>query len=103
MNDPKQLYLFNELEYDDMDADDYEQAYYDYLVEHIWVCCVEKHEAVSRAAFAILQQLTGFLNAHTLELVWKRIKTLDESEFDELKVSFLKEYTIGALICLEKH
>lgn len=34
MNDPKQLYLFNEMEYDDMDADDYEQAYYDYLVEH---------------------------------------------------------------------
>ena len=34
MQDPKQMYLFNEMEYDDYDADDYEQAYFDYLVEH---------------------------------------------------------------------
>jgi hypothetical protein len=26
----------------------------DSLVEHIWTCCIEKHEAVSRAAFAVL-------------------------------------------------
>ena len=31
MNDPKQLYLFNELEYDDMESDDYDEAYEDYL------------------------------------------------------------------------
>lgn len=34
MDKPKQLYLFNEMEYDDMDADDYEQAYAEYIAEH---------------------------------------------------------------------
>jgi len=40
MNDPKQLYLFNNVwcydkEYDDMEADDYEEAYFNYLLDHI--------------------------------------------------------------------
>jgi len=36
----KQLYLFNNVwcydkEYDDMEADDYEEAYFNYLLDHI--------------------------------------------------------------------
>lgn len=34
--DPKQLYLFNymDLEYDDMESDDYDEAYANYLFDH---------------------------------------------------------------------
>jgi len=35
MNDPKQYYLFNEMEYDDMESDDYEEAYFNYLLDHL--------------------------------------------------------------------
>lgn len=35
MNDPKQYYLFNEMEYDDMESDDYEEAYFSYLLDHL--------------------------------------------------------------------
>jgi hypothetical protein len=36
MQDPKQLYLFNYMdqEYDDMESDDYDEAYADYLFGH---------------------------------------------------------------------
>ena len=36
MPDPKQLYLFNYMdkEYDDMESDDYDEAYADYLFDH---------------------------------------------------------------------
>ena len=36
MNDPKQLYLFNYMdkEYDDMESDDYDEAYASYLFDH---------------------------------------------------------------------
>ena len=39
MNDPKQLYLFNDINYDDMESDDYEEAYFNYLVD-----CLDKEE-----------------------------------------------------------
>ena len=40
MIDPKQLYLFNNVwcydqERDDMESDDYEEAYFNYLLDHI--------------------------------------------------------------------
>jgi hypothetical protein len=31
MQDPKQLYLFNDMNFDDMESDDYEEAYFQYL------------------------------------------------------------------------
>ena len=31
MQDPKQLYLFNDMNFDDMESDDWEQAYFEYL------------------------------------------------------------------------
>ena len=31
MQDPKQLYLFNDMNYVDMESDDYEEAYFQYL------------------------------------------------------------------------
>ena len=35
MQDPKQLYLFNDMNYDDMESDDYEEAYFNYLLDTI--------------------------------------------------------------------
>jgi hypothetical protein len=35
MNDPKQLYLFNDMNFDDMESDDYEESYFNYLMEHL--------------------------------------------------------------------
>jgi hypothetical protein len=35
MQDPKQLYLFNDMNYDDMESDDYDEAYFNYLLDHI--------------------------------------------------------------------
>jgi hypothetical protein len=35
MQDPKQLYLFNDWNYDDMESDDYDEAYFNYLLDHI--------------------------------------------------------------------
>ncbi len=35
MQDPKQLYLFNEWNYDDMESDDYEEAYFNYLMDSL--------------------------------------------------------------------
>ena len=32
MQDPKQYYLFNELEYDDMESDDYQELLFDRLL-----------------------------------------------------------------------
>jgi hypothetical protein len=37
MNDPKQQLLFTEWNHDDMDSDDYEEAYFNYLVD-----CLDK-------------------------------------------------------------
>lgn len=36
MQDPKQLYLFNYMdqEYDDMESDDFDEAYANYLFDH---------------------------------------------------------------------
>ena len=39
MNDPKQQLLFTEWNHDDMDSDDYEEAYFNYLVD-----CLDKEE-----------------------------------------------------------
>ena len=35
MQNPKQLYLFNDMNYDDMESDDYEESYFNYLMEHL--------------------------------------------------------------------
>jgi hypothetical protein len=35
MQDPKQLYLFNDMNYDDMESDDYEESYFNYLMDHL--------------------------------------------------------------------
>jgi len=35
MKDPKQLYLFNELEYDDMESNDYQELLFDRLLDDI--------------------------------------------------------------------
>jgi hypothetical protein len=35
MQDPRQLYLFNDMNYDDMESDDYEEAYFNYLLDTI--------------------------------------------------------------------
>ena len=37
MQNPKQQYLFNymDVEYDDMESDDYDEAYASYLLDHI--------------------------------------------------------------------
>ena len=35
MQDPKQLYLFNDMNYDDMESDDYEEAYFNYLMDSL--------------------------------------------------------------------
>lgn len=35
MNDPKQQLLFTEWNHDDMDSDDYEEAYFNYLLDNI--------------------------------------------------------------------
>ena len=39
MIDPKQQLLFTEWNHDDMDSDDYEEAYFNYLVD-----CLDKEE-----------------------------------------------------------
>ena len=74
----------------------------DKLVDAIWHCCTEKHEAVSRASFTVLQDLIQYLPASIVEILWVRVKTLELEEFDELKISFLKQYTIGSLQCLKR-
>lgn len=35
MQDPRQLYLFNDMNYDDMESDDYEEAYFNYLMDSL--------------------------------------------------------------------
>lgn len=35
MQDPKQMYLFNDWNFDDMESDDYDEAYFNYLLDHI--------------------------------------------------------------------
>jgi hypothetical protein len=35
MKDPRQLYLFNDMNFDDMESDDYEEAYFNYLMDHL--------------------------------------------------------------------
>jgi hypothetical protein len=35
MKDPRQLYLFNDMNFDDMESDDYEEAYFNYLLDNI--------------------------------------------------------------------
>ena len=35
MQDPKQLYLFNDMNYDDMESDDYDESYFNYLMDHL--------------------------------------------------------------------
>lgn len=42
MQDPKQLYLFNDMNFDDMESDDYEEAYFQYLQDSNMLDLLEK-------------------------------------------------------------
>jgi hypothetical protein len=44
MQDPKQLYLFNDMNYDDLESDDYEESYFNYLMDHLDEVEDEQHE-----------------------------------------------------------
>lgn len=73
------------------------------LMDAIWQCCTERHEAVARAAFQVLQDLIQYVPISILEALWLRVCTLEQQEFDEMRVSFLKQFTIGALHALKRH
>jgi hypothetical protein len=48
------------------------------LIDVIWKCCTERHEAVGKAAFTVLQDLCQYVGVSILELVWTRVKTLED-------------------------
>ena len=71
------------------------------MVDEIWKCCTEKHEDIIRASLHCLQGICQFLDMETLGRFYGHIKLLPDSEYDEMRVSFLKQYTEGALTCLK--
>lgn len=48
----------------------------------------------------MLQDLIQYLPVKTLEYLYGLISQLQDSSFDEMRVTFLKQYSMGALICL---
>jgi hypothetical protein len=70
------------------------------MLNEIWKCCVEKHEAVSRASFNVLQDLAQYLSLLNIEFIFNKIKNLADEDYDELRVNFVKKFTIGSLIAL---
>jgi len=44
--------------------------------------------------------LIQYLPVKTLEYLYGLISQLQDSSFDEMRVTFLKQYSMGALICL---
>ena len=72
------------------------------LVDEIWRCCTEKHEDITRASLAVLQDIAAFLEIEVLGKFYDHIKLLPDSEYDEMRVNFLKQYTDAAFGCLAK-
>jgi hypothetical protein len=60
------------------------------LIDQIWKCCIEKHEAVAKATFGILQDLVRYLPVSILEIIWTKVRSLENDEIDDMKVHFLK-------------
>ena len=73
------------------------------LIDEIWKCCTEKHEDIIRASLDVLQNICQFVELETLAGFYNHIKLLPDSEYDEMRVNFLKQYTEGAFACLGKN
>mmetsp|Transcript_8862 Transcript_8862/g.8233 ORF Transcript_8862/g.8233 Transcript_8862/m.8233 type:complete len:493 (+) Transcript_8862:1431-2909(+) len=63
----------------------------------MWVCCREKHEDIVRATFDLVQDLAFYLPLERLSLLYQRISTIKESQYDEKTVNFLKSYTLSSM------
>ena len=51
----------------------------------------------------MIQDLIQYVTTPVLELFWSRVKRLEALEFDEIRVQFLKQYTINALSTLKRY
>ena len=63
----------------------------------MWICCREKHEDIVRATFDLIQDIASVLPLERLGLLFQKISTIRENEFDEKTVIFLKNYTLNAM------
>ena len=84
-------------------AIDKENPLQDHMIDAIWACATEKHEDIMRATLTTIEHLIQFLQLSQLEKVFSHLKVLPDSQYDEMRVDFLKKYSDGALDALIKH
>lgn len=56
-----------------------------------------------RATLVTIEQLIKFLQPEQLAKFYFHLKKLPDSEYDDMRVDFLKKYTEGAIDALYKH
>lgn len=66
-------------------------------LELLWSSSIGKHEAQVRVAFATIAELAPELTEKHLDALYARIAALPLSQYNELALHFLKNFTIGAV------
>jgi hypothetical protein len=72
------------------------------LIEIIWENSRGKHEDIVRATLEILQKLSLILKLECLQLLFKKVNSIPNSEFNEILINFLKGYTKSAMLNFAK-
>lgn len=69
----------------------------------IWTCARgDKHENVVRATFDLVAELSLTLHPNYLEMIFMKVSSIPDTEFDEKTVLFLKQQTLNAISNLRR-
>ena len=67
-------------------------------LEIIWNNAQDSHEETVRATLELIQKITLNLNMNCLQFMFKKVNEIPNDEYDEMLISFLKEYTVNAMM-----
>lgn len=67
-------------------------------LEIIWNNARGTHEETLRATLELIQKLAADLNMGCLQLVFKKVNEIPNSEYDEVMIDFLRDYTMSAMM-----
>lgn len=80
-----------------------EQFFSPQIIDSLWICCTQKHEDISRATFDLIQELAQYLPLERLAQLYQKISTINQNEYDDKMVIFLKNYTLSAMKNLKQN
>ena len=67
------------------------------LLLHIWNSCEGKHDSIVRGIYEVLVELTIYLEADSLTILYQKIKAIPLENYNELNLSLLKGFCENAM------